>query len=382
MHAALKAKSPKPRKLKISRDLRNLANLGDTASTSRVLNLSQIFLSSEHAPDYAARPFFRDSRLNKAIIIKHTLRANEQDTFHRPRRTVTKLVLPFDPSDLRLGANSVFVGQIGFDKFCRDFLGVTELSSDPDVQILRLLDTIPSLDPFLVRELLSRNGFRPAPCYLKIANSDVQRMIGFANAEIEKLVQIAFGATVHGASVKLATKILSNELDRELVPLRHTLHLSDDAFSDGIFSWRGFLYFKWRYLELQDEMRQIIEGVARYMPRTKPDNDVMDYLNEVRPRLAHRILNAIGAIGRTLYVYDRAYDALVEQGDPGPFRQFLLDGPNLFYELGESVAILNHISSFWAYRISHNEYFDRLDAHEYADILMDFDESLSSLPEG
>lgn len=369
------------RPTKMSRDLRNLANLGETASTSRVLNLSQIYLSFGDAPEYRARPFFQDSRLNKAIIIKHTLRANEQDAFHRPRRTATKVVLPFDPEDLKLGASSVFVGQIGFDKFCRDFLGLDDINGDNDAQILRLLDSIPSLDPFLVRELLGRHGFKPASCYLKISNSDIQRMIGFANTEIEKLVRIAFGSTVYGASIKLASKILSNELDKELLPLKATLRLSEEAFSDGIFSWRGFLYFKWRHLELQDEMRRVVDGMARYQPRGKPEPDVLDYLNEVRPRLARRIIATMTTVGRTLSIYDRAYGSLVEKGDPTPFRQFLLDGPDLFYDLGESVAILGHISSFWNYRLSQSDYYDRLDAVEYADILMDFDDSLSSLPD-
>lgn len=380
MNVALKSKSSQSYQVKVARDLRNLANLGETASTSRVLNLSQIFLTSGDDLEYRTRPFFQDSRLNKAIIIKHTLRANEQDSFHRPRRTVTKVLLPFDPNDLKLGANSVFVGQIGFDNFCRDFLSMDNANNEYDAQILRLLDTIPSLDPFLVRELLNRNGFKPAPCYLKISNSDIQRMIGFANAEIEKLVQMAFGSTVYGASIKLASKILSNELDKELLPLKMTLRLSDEAFSDGIFSWRGFLYFKWRHMELQDEMRRVVDGIARYQPRNKPDSDTADYLNEVRPRLARHIMATMTSIGRTLGVYDRAYAALVEKGDPGPFRQFLLDGPSMFYDLGESVAILGHISSFWFYRLGRGDIKDRLDALEYADILMDFDDSLSSLP--
>ncbi|MDI7775304.1 hypothetical protein [Asticcacaulis sp. EMRT-3] len=291
------------------------------------------------------------------------------------------MVLPFDPGDLKLGASSVFVGQVGFDAFCRAFLGIDDINSDSDIQILRLLDSIPSLDPFLVRELLGRNGFKPAPCYLKISPHDVQKMIGFANSEIEKLVRVAFGEAVNGAAVKLASKILSNELDRELLPLKMTLRLSDEAFSDGIFSWRGFLYFKWRYLELQEEMRGVIEGLAKYQPRGKPEAAIAEYLTEVRPRLVKRIVAAITSIGRTLNIYDTAYGALVERGDPGPFRQFLLDGPSLFYELGESVAILGHISSFWAYRMSRTDYFGLLDPNDYADVLMDFEDSLSCLAE-
>ena len=157
------------------RDVRNLANLSQTASTSRVLNLAFVYLHCAHERDYYAKPFFRDSQMNKAILIKHTLRPHERDLFVRQRRTVTKVVLPFDPNDLRLGGQSVLVGQNGFDVFCRAHFHTDDAGGHPDVRLLRLLDALPSLDPFLVREHLSRNGYRPAACYLKISPHDVQR---------------------------------------------------------------------------------------------------------------------------------------------------------------------------------------------------------------
>ncbi len=363
-----------------SREVRNLANLGETASTSRVLNLAQVYISSSKEKEYQLKPFFRDSQLNKALIVKHTLRANEREMFPRAKRTATKIILPFDPLDLKLGGRSMFVNQSGFDSFCRGYFHVDDVASNNDVQLLRLLDQLPSLDPFLVREHLSRHGYRPGACYLKISPFDIQRMIGFANAEIERLVMTAFGKElIGGAGLKLAGKILANELDKELWPLRTTLRMSDEEFSDGIFSWRGFLYFKWRHVALQEEMRKVLEGLANYQPSGKADDGMREFLREVRPRLARRILGAVTNVGRTLAIYDQAYRALVDGSNPGPFRRFLLDGPNLFFELGESIGILSHIASFWAYRLGGATGDQRLTLGEYADILIDFDESLAAL---
>ena len=361
-----------------NRDVRNLANLGETAATSRVLNLSQIHLMSSRDKDYQMKPFFRDSQMNKAILVKHTLRSNERDLFSRSRRTATKIILPFDPLDLKLGGRSIFINQIGFDGFCRAYFNNEDIAANSDVQVLRLLDTLPSLDPFLLREHLSRNGFRPAPCYLKISPYDIQRMIGFTNAEIERLVSNAFGkASVGGSGVKLAGKILANELDGELWPLKQTLRMSDEEFSDGIFSWRGFLYFKWRHVELQDEMRKMLEGLGTYQPIGPADDATRDYLREVRPRLARQIVGAVAAVGRTINVYDKAYHALTHEGDPAPFRKFLLDGPNMFFELGENIGILSHIGSFWSYRMGQSMAHQRLSPAEYGDVLIDFEESLA-----
>ncbi|MFT3996090.1 MAG: hypothetical protein QM667_01690 [Asticcacaulis sp.] len=361
------------------KDVRSLANLSDTASTARVLNLGQIYRTSYDRPEYSQKPFFANRQMNRALILKHTLRANERDLFTRPRRTTTKVVLPFDHDDLKLGGQSILVGQIGYEGFLRNIYNTTAVASLPDVEVLSCLDELPSLDPFLVREHLARRGFKPAPCYLQISPADIQRMIGFANGEIESLVREAFGSSMQQATLKLAGKILADELDHELDPLRMTLRLSAGEFSDGIFSWRGFLYFKWRYLELQEELNKVLQGLANYQPMMTREKAVMEFLADIRPRLAKRISAAIMQVGRTLSVYDRAYQALTQGRNPSPFRRFLLEGPSLFFELGEHIGILSHISSFWNYRMSRVHRMHRLTAEEYAELLMDYADSLSAL---
>ena len=365
-----------------SREVRNLANLGETASTARVLNLSQIYLNSRHLEGYEANPLFRDSLLNRAILVKHTLRAGERELFAKRKRTATKIILPFDAQDLKLGGRSIFVDQIGFDSFANEYFRNNSSESGRDTEVLRLCDALPSLDPFLLREQLARFGYRPATCYLKITPNDIVRMTGIANDEIGRLVQMAFGATTDAGGGKLTDKILSNEVDVELLPLKDCLRLKDDEFSEGIFSWRGFLYFKWRYIELQHELRRVLHGLQSYQPSGKMTSELRQYLFDVRPRLAKRIIKAIYNVGATLGVYDTAYNALIRKSDPAPFRRFLLDGPNLFFELGESIGILSHISSFWMYRMGDRPGLKKLAPDEFADILADFEDSLTVVGPG
>ncbi len=359
-----------------ARDVRNLANLGETASTSRVLNLSQIFATSGRSDGYAGSPFFRNSQLNKALVIKHTLRPSERELFAHPRRTATKIILPFDASDLRLGGRSIFVNQSGFVNFTRSYFNDENLASNLDLQILQHLDGIPSLDPFLVREHLARFGFRPDPCYLKISPHDLSEMVGFANEEIERLVMTAFGAGMEAAAMKLTSKILANNLDSDLDPLKQTFRMSDGDFAEGMFSWRGFLYFKWRQTHLQADIKQVVDGLQTYRTMGPADAGTREYLAEVRPRLAKKIIAAIVSTRKTLKVYDEAYQALTQGAEPAPFRRFLLDGPKMFFDLGESIGILSHIGSFWTYRMGARMAHMRLTPQEFADILVDFEDSL------
>lgn len=359
-----------------ARDVRNLVNLGETASTSRVLNLSQIFTISGRTDGYRAQPFFKHSQLNKALVIKHTLRAGERELFASPRRTATKIILPFDAADLRLGGRSIFVNQSGYMSFVKSFFNSADMATNTDLQLLQHIDNIPSLDPFLVREHLVRFGFRPDPCYLKISPHDLKEMVGFANEEIQRLVMTAFGAGMEAAAMRLTSKILANNLDSDLDPLKQTFRMSDEDFNEGMFSWRGFLYFKWRQVQLQEEIRQVVSGLNTYRTIGPADAGTRNYIEEARPRLAKKIMTAIVATRKTLRIYDDAYQALTQGSDPVPFRKFLLNGPSMFFDLGECIGILSHIGSFWTYRMGAKMAHARLTPVEFADILVDFEDSL------
>ncbi|MEY3292410.1 MAG: hypothetical protein RJB12_181, partial [Pseudomonadota bacterium] len=78
--------------------------------------------------------------------------------------------------------------------------------------ILDVMDRTPSLDPFLLREQLSRVGVEPADCYFSLSESDFKSMLEFVRAEITPLVKMSMstGATGVRSIERMASKILSN----------------------------------------------------------------------------------------------------------------------------------------------------------------------------
>ncbi|MDC7683561.1 hypothetical protein PQU92_09755 [Asticcacaulis sp. BYS171W] len=371
---------PPDHQTRVIREYRNLANLNQSAATGRVLNLSRVYRRHYKDADYGKNPFFQSSLLNRCIILKHTLRLNERHFYHGSRRTVTKIILPYDHFDLRLGASSIYIGQVGFEHLARQYLSIDDFDKNPDMKILRLLDRLPSLDPFLVRETLARQGFRPDGIYLALSPADLGRMMRFTSNEIERLVNTALGEHYSGASMKLGNKILSDELDRELMPLKTTFRMTEHEFTEGIFAWRGFLYYKWRYLELQDQLRVVLSGIGTYQPTGMRDDRVKDYLEQARIRLAKGMAKALNQAYEVLKIYDTAYSDLVSRSKPGPFKRFLLNGSGLFTELGEIIGTLDHISSFWTFRMNKAIQTGKpMKAIEYADVLMDFESGLNHL---
>jgi hypothetical protein len=360
------------------RTVRNLVHLEESASTARVLNLLRVYKRCHADPSHAAKPFFDNQTLNKALILKHRVRRNERELFFDGRRTATKIIVPIDGRDLKLGGRFAFVDQINFENMMSDLLGDSWLADRGDRDLLGILDKLPSLDPFLLREQVRRYGREPARCYFEISDSDMARMFKFVEREVQKLVDLCFqsaGEDDGGRGARLTRKILSSTVDTETEPLRVTLRLEKRDFQEGVFCWKGFLYYKWSLNDLLVDAARVSSAVTQVKIRGSADPETLMYLNRTRASLQNAILAALEAARKALRFYDHAFAGLVD-GRPQAFREFLLSAPSMFCELGERLGAINHIVSFWNFRFPSGR-VAIVTGEELADILADFEDSLA-----
>ena len=364
------------------RAVRSLLRLQSSVSTARALNLTGIWRKHREDAEYLTHPFFRSPILNRSIILKHRLRADELDLMGGARTTATKVILPLDPSDLRVGARSFFVNQIGYRSLLEE-IATSDLAADRhDATLLDLLDALPSLDPFLMRERLRQNDFTPARCYFDLSESDATRMFAFVRQELKPLIGMSFDdleVRVFERTDKLAQKILANASDSDLDPLRQGLGMGRAEFEEGVFCWKGFIYYKWTLTDLLPKVRPVADEIARIRPNDKPTNEDKAFLEASRERLVEAVDEACETVRATLKVYDDAYRDLTLKGQPTAFREFLLKAPTLFYQLGERLGSVDHIVSFWRYRFP-PDVRPKIGTEELFDILADFESSLSFQP--
>lgn len=358
------------------RTIRNLAHLGRSASTARVLNLLTVARTHAHDPEWAERPLFGTPALNRALIIKHRLRRNEIDLLSSRRSVATKVVIPVDETDLRAGGRYFFVGQYGFERALQENFGIG--MGHPDVGTLALLDSLPSLDPFLMREQLRQAGREPAALYFAVSDADLERMTAFVQAEIRPLVALSLqnhgGLTSEYSALRLTGKILSNAPGDQLESLRVTLRLEPEQYQEGIFCWKGFLYYKWVLAEQMARVAEVSAAVMTVAPIGPMDRPSREYIARGRDVLRRRIVRVCEDVRSTLSVYDVAYAALVRDGDPVRFRDFLMQAPALFTRLGEQLGALQHVVTFWRYRF--NPGAGPVSVEELIDIFMDFEAGL------
>jgi hypothetical protein len=361
-----------------SRTARSLAALQQSASTSRVLNLANAEIVNKDDPARLTHPFFHSRALNSGLIIKHRLRYDETYLFHDSRQTATKIIVPFSIHDLSLGGQSVFVDQTGWlnilEEVCPDRTALAR-----DIEVLRLLDQLPSLDPFLLREHLRQHNYDIAACYFSITKADFDRMQAFVASQISKLISLAFqgSGTVSSASTsRLVEALLSTQVDARLDPLRMTLMLDGEAFREGVFCWKGFLYYKWVLANSSEDLRSILDEIKTLTITGPRDMEMNRYVDSARLRLNTQILAQRREVVVALKVYDDAFQDLTTNGNPKAFREFLLRAPEMFLSLGEKIGGISHVVSFWRYRFPKGTPVT-VTIDDAVSILQDFESSLS-----
>lgn len=364
----------------MTHNIQSLSLLRSSGSTGRVLNLALVFQRFGTTAEYGAKPLFRSGQLNRAILLKHTLRSHERSLMDTRNSTATKVVLPFDITELALGGYSFFINERGFKRNLLRLVGAkaSETDLEADVEVLRLIDELPSLDPFLLRERLKRHGLEPARCYFDLAEADTIRMRAFVETEIRKLVSLAFAgdANLSGLSSRMADKLMTDETASSLEPLRMTLQLSGDDYREGVFAWKGFLYYGWLVADFATRLPTLSKELlkVRILRATSEERREID---ETRRRIVGCLGLASGRVRDGIRSYKNAYEQLAA-GKPTAFRDFLLEAPKLFLSVGEAISIIKHIDSYWSFRFNNTREMS-MDIDDAKEVFSEFAAQLSGL---
>ena len=333
------------------RGVRSLELLMTAQSSSRVLNLLRASQQAEQSGSALSPALFQSPVLNRSFILKHRLRQDEVDDFDQDRFSATKIVFPIDPENLGLGGQYVFIDQRGFEPMLADAVGIRDFSGSPDVHLLRELDRIPSFDPFVFREWMTRIGRTVDARYFDLMPSLISGMEGFVLEEINLLVSMSLsGAPDNSAVLRLARKMLASKYDHDLTPLQLTLRMSQQEFQDGIFGWKGLLYYKWLSRRIASELPSMLKGLVTVRPHTHLTSEQAWTAAVFARQITATTIAYHKSIQANISAYDDAYNRLTRDQDPTGFREFLLRAPHLFIEMGDLVSMLEHTTGFWRYR--------------------------------
>jgi hypothetical protein len=169
---------------------------------------------------------------------------------------------------------------------------------------------------------------------------------------------------------------MTDENSSSLEPLRATLKRSGEEYREGVFAWKGFLYYKWVVAEWGEGLPQLARSIlgARIVNASREDTADLaasrQTIVKIMGATMRRVTDALGQ-------YDKAFEAL-SAGKPTAFRDFLLNAPDMFLSIGEAVGIIKHIDSFWRFRFPSGR-TPLMEAIEAIEIFDDFQSTLSGV---
>src|SRR5262249_4382413 len=98
--------------------------------------------------------FFRNKPLNNMVLIKDT--PPDEGPRSQAPPIGTKLYFPFNENDIYEGGRTIFVHEKNLERALVNQFGEGALRKDAlvdDLRILQILDHLPSLDPFLLKDV-------------------------------------------------------------------------------------------------------------------------------------------------------------------------------------------------------------------------------------
>ena len=318
-----------------------------------MLDLHSLALEAADLPGHAEKPLFTHPVLNRTIIVKHHPRPGEFDYRPDSRPVTTKVIFPFDATDLQLGGQFIVLDHTGYQEQLDRQLDFREGDRSRDLAVLKLIDTLPTLDPFLLREALTANKFDVAPSYFRLSPADQTEMLEFVAEQVSTLINLCFagpGAEMHADKAKrLSELLLAGGDSPELDPLREALHLAPAQFTEAIFCWKAVLYYRWRSRGLAPEVKATRKAIGN-VDLGRFENHTAPFVAQALGRIESMIGECERRIAQMFRIYDDVFDALAEKRSPEPFRKMLVDGPRVFARLGERMGRLEQVVSFWRHQ--------------------------------
>jgi hypothetical protein len=196
-------------------------------------------------------------------------------------------------------------------------------------------------------------------------------MRAFVTTELTRLTMLLGSDESETSAKRMVAAMLSSDVAEELAPLRETLNLTGEDFRQGVFSWRGFLYYKWSMAKFWPDVMGVLRQIKEIQPQGAVSRETQNELANARNVIITLVRDNGQDVSRILSVYDKSFSDLVAQQAPRAFRNFLLSAPETFLEMGEKMGAISHIVSFWRYRFPAGKPV-KIDADELSTIFLDF----------
>jgi hypothetical protein len=220
-----------------------------------------------------------------------------------------------------------------------------------DLRIMSVLDRLPSLDPFLMKDAFQREGLAINEAYFEVSAETWAEIEAFMLQQFEPLVKAAFPDAMGSderARALMDTIWEARDVDA-LKPLIDGLRLPPYKALDIFSSWRGIVYYSYHHQLVQARLIELMKWLKlndRVIAGKPPSEgrEMIGMLKLVGDQLRSEWQTVDGVVRK----YQTAYDKMFKTGGgSADFLAFLNGSNETYWRLGNAIGKVNHGLYCW-----------------------------------
>jgi hypothetical protein len=320
------------------------------------LGITQAILA-EPQNGVTSRLFFENRPLNFTVFIKDlnpNYRRDDENSDEKP--IGTKLYIPFDMNNIYAGGKSIFASERGFRNAVAELIGtgghVQPDAIARDLRLIEMLDSMPALDPFLVRDMMLSNGMGMDDRYFHIAEAEWSRIKDHIRQRIRPMVSLALPDGVMHSEERMSEMVdtIWRATDmRKLEPLIRAFLLPVERTSEIFYAWKGIAFFEYHYMQLSESAIQFARWLQEdAVPSHSVKQEEQQGLDMLRDAVRAKLKGHWSRATSILKEYNYSYEKLFKQrGSAVDFMNFMASAPEHFWFLGDAIIRLQHAIETW-----------------------------------
>jgi len=313
----------------------------------------------------AANPyFFKLPQMHSLVVLKDTHLDRGAVVLASGPVVKTKLYLPYNEADVYEGGRSIFYEDQRLVDVLTEKFGLRSARSravelEYDLKTLGLLDTLPSLDGFLMGDTLEREGIAVNESYLEVTGAEKAAISAFIRGKFEPLVRAAFGegAKVAGRVEQLVDKVWEAKDEKALAPLSRALRFPKTEELAIYAAWKGVLYYTFEHERTRKQRESFSDWLEKQAtPRGLVAKSERDQINQLRQDTIRRLRTHWLAVENNVDKYETLYTSFVAdptaEGDERQkavtaFLSFLRRSRELYWKMGDALSKISHAVRCW-----------------------------------
>ncbi len=331
------------------------------AGSSRVFNVclrtAQLSRSRTNGADAAETDFlFLTRELNNVIFVKEARPSRKSSRYHYDQPIGTKLYFPYNCGRIYDGGKSVFIDDPQIRRILNHHAGLdiddNSEDADRDLNLIRLLEELPSLEPFLVKDKLDIEGISANEVYFQISESEWKAIQTHVSEKLQPIISFAFPDSKDrekGRTRFLMKKLWNTKDIDALMPIMDAFNLPREEAGKIFSAWKGIMYYDFEYNRSLPNWRKNIAWMQQdAVPTDFVDREQRELLRELMDSVRGQYKEFWQDLQDIFSSYEEAYDKLfVLRQEPGPFIEFMRDAVKTYWILGSRMSAINHSAIVW-----------------------------------